>query len=141
MFPNQTRILVVDDFPTMRKIMKKVLSEVGFKDIQEASDGRTAWALIKQAYEDNRPFGLIITDESAPQLEGIELLRLCRENSDFNALPFILVAGQADKFFVKEVTRLGVTDYIVKPFNAAALKSKMEKVWIMQLSQVQQKAG
>ncbi len=141
MFPNQTRILVVDDFPTMRKIMKKVLSEVGFKDIQEASDGRAAWSLIKQAYEENKPFGLIITDESAPQLEGIELLRLCRENSDFHDLPFILVTGEADKFFVREVVRLGVTDYIKKPFNAAALKSKMEKVWIMQLSIVQQKAG
>lgn len=141
MFPKSTRILIVDDFPTMRKITKKVLSEMGFTDIDEASDGEKAWALIKKANDEYKPFGLIISDWEMPEIEGLELLRLCRQEPHFQTLPFILMASESHQNLIRTAADAGVSDYLIKPFNAATLKAKLEKVWLKHNTWIHQKVA
>jgi two-component system, chemotaxis family, chemotaxis protein CheY len=128
MFDLKTRILVVDDFATMRKIIRKVLSELGYKEVEEADDGATALPMIKQAATEGKPFGFVISDWNMPKMLGIDLLRACRQDPQFKTLPFMLVTAESEQKNILEAAQAGVSDYVVKPFNAATLKSKMERV-------------
>ena len=129
MFPLDTKILVIDDFSTMRKIIKKTLGELGYSRIEEADDGATAWPLIEAAHQSGQPFGFIISDWNMPKMQGIDLLKNCRANPNFKMVPFMLVTAESEQKQILEAVKAGVSDYVVKPFNSVTLKQKLENVW------------
>jgi two-component system chemotaxis response regulator CheY len=126
MFDPKTRILVIDDMLTMRKLVSKVCKELGFTDITEAADGAKGWEAVNAA---SPPFGLIISDWNMPNSTGLDLLKRIRTDSRFAKLPFVLVTAEAEQHQVVEAVKAGVSAYVVKPFNAEALKGKLEAVY------------
>ncbi|MBC7690303.1 MAG: response regulator [Methylotenera sp.] len=125
MFAPETRILVVDDMMTMRKLVSKVCREIGFKDITEANDGALAWQAINDA---KMPFGLVISDWNMPNTTGLDLLKRVRADSRFGKLPFILVTAEAEQHQIMEAIKAGVSSYVTKPFTSDTLKDKLEAV-------------
>lgn len=117
------KILVVDDFATMRKIIKNILTQLGFKDIIEADDGTTALELLKKQKVD-----LIISDWNMPKMPVIELLKAVRSDEKLKDIKFIMVTAEAQKENVLEAIKHGVNQYVVKPFTPETLKEKLEKV-------------
>ena len=130
MFAPETKFMVVDDFATMRKIIKKVLGELGYKNIEEAEDGKPALALLKEAADKGEPFQFVISDWNMPIMQGIDLLRECKADPNLKHVPFMLVTAESEQKNIIEAAKAGVSDYIVKPFNAATLKTKIEKIYI-----------
>ncbi len=123
MFDLNTKVLVVDDMLTMRKLVGKVLKELGFKDIIEAKDGAEAWATVSST---NPPFGLVISDWNMPNCTGLDFLKRVRSDSRFIKLPFLMVTAEAEKGQIIEAVQAGVTNYVIKPFTAEILKEKLE---------------
>lgn len=129
MFPANTKFLVIDDFATMRKIIRKILIELGYSHVEEADDGATALPMIQAAHEAGQPFQFIISDWNMPKMLGIDLLRSCKADPRFAKIPFMLVTAESEQKQILEAAKAGVSDYVVKPFNAATLKAKLEKVY------------
>ena len=124
MFNLSLKVLVVDDFPTMRRIVRNLLKQLGFEHIDEAEDG--AQALIRLR---GGNFGLVISDWNMPNMEGIELLRNVRKEPEpLRDIPFLMVTAEAEKEKVIEAIKAGVDNYVVKPFTAEILKEKLEKI-------------
>ena len=124
MFNLGLKVLVVDDFPTMRRIVRNLLKQLGFEHIDEAEDG--AQALIRLR---GGNFGLVISDWNMPNMEGIELLRNVRKEPEpLRDIPFLMVTAEAEKEKVIEAIKAGVDNYVVKPFTAEILKEKLEKI-------------
>lgn len=118
------RILVVDDFSTMRRIIKNLLRDLGFNNTSEADDGTTALPMLQ-----NGPFDLLITDWNMPGMQGIDLLRAVRADPHLRALPVLMVTAEAKREQIVEAAQAGVNGYIVKPFTAQTLKEKIDKVF------------
>jgi two-component system chemotaxis response regulator CheY len=125
MFDPTTRILVVDDMGTMRKLVMRVCKEVGFTDLIEAADGVLAW---NQLITSNPPVGLVISDWNMPNCTGLELLKKLRGDPKYKQIPFMLVTAEAEQHQIIQALTAGVNGYIVKPFTAATLKEKLESV-------------
>ena len=121
MFDVKTKVLVVDDMLTMRKIVAKIMRELGFTDIHEALDGDEAWAKVQA--ED---YGLIISDWNMPKCSGLEFLKKIRSDEKFAKTPFVLVTAEAESHQVAEAIKSGVDQYVVKPFSRDSLKIKLE---------------
>ncbi|MCE3012212.1 MAG: response regulator [Proteobacteria bacterium] len=126
MFAPTTRVLIVDDMSTMRKIVGKTCKELGFSDLTEAADGTLAWEALQSA---PAPIGLIISDWNMPNCTGIDLLKRVRADSRFKGVPFILVTAEAEQHQVVEAVKAGVDQYVVKPFTKDDLKTKLEAVY------------
>lgn len=124
MFDPKTKVLVVDDMLTMRKIVTKILRELGFTDIQEAQDGQEAWEKAKSGQ-----FGLVISDWNMPNCTGLEFLKRVRADQKLAKTPFILVTAEAEQQQVAEAIKSGVDQYVVKPFSKDALKVKLESAY------------
>lgn len=120
MFDPKTKVLVVDDVLPMRKVVTKILRELGFTDVMEAQDGNDAWEKIQK-----QSFGLIISDWDMPQCTGIELLKKVRADENTTKIPFILVTAEAEIEQVNEAIKSGVDQYVVKPFSQDGFKSKL----------------
>jgi len=118
------RILVVDDFATMRRIIKNLLRELGFHDISEADDGASALPMLKGS-----DFDLLITDWNMPVMEGIELIREVRADPRLAALPVLMVTAEARRDQIVMAAEAGVNGYIVKPFTAQTLEQKITRVF------------
>jgi len=118
------RILIVDDYKTMLRIMRNLLRQLGFENVEEASDGSAALALL----QGGTTFDLIISDWNMEPMTGIQLLREVRADATLKALPFIMVTAESKSENVIAAKEAGVSNYIVKPFNAETLKSKMVSV-------------
>lgn len=125
MFDPKSRILIVDDMLTMRKIVKKNLTEFGFSDIQEAADGNLAWAALQAS---NPPIQLIISDWNMPNCSGLELLKKVRADAKYAKVPFLMLTAEAEAHQVKEALAAGVSNYVIKPFTPDALKQKIKLV-------------
>ncbi len=123
-FDTSMRLLVVDDFSTMRRIIKNILRQIGFTNIEEADDGTSAWEVINKGGID-----FIISDWNMPQMTGIELLRKVRSSEEFGDLPFLMVTAEAQQENVIEAVQAKVSNYIVKPFTAETLKQKIDKIF------------
>ncbi len=124
MFNYNIKILVVDDFPTMRRIVKNLLNQLGFKNIEEAEDGAQAYSKLQSG-----EFSLVVSDWNMPNMEGIELLRRVRQSTEpLCNIPFLMVTAEAEKDKVIEAIKSGVDNYIVKPFTLEVLKEKLEKM-------------
>jgi two-component system, chemotaxis family, chemotaxis protein CheY len=117
-------VLVVDDYKTMVRIIKNLLKQIGFEDVDEASDGTEALSKLKE-----RNYGLVISDWNMEPMTGFELLKRVRDDASLTALPFIMVTAEAKSENVIAAKKAGVNNYIVKPFNAQTLKSKIETVF------------
>ncbi len=123
----EIQILVVDDFPTMRKIVKGVLKQLGYSNVTEAEDGSQASKIL----ETNNQIEFIVSDWNMPHMTGIELLKWVRSSKEerIKNIPFLMITAEADKAFIIEAVKSGVNNYIVKPFNAATMKEKIEKIF------------
>ena len=130
MFPANTKFLVADDFATMRKVVKKVLNELGYTDVHEAADGKIAFDMLQQAQTANAPFTCIISDWNMPNMTGLECLKACKAESNLKTIPFMLVTAESEKEQIIEAAKAGVSEYVIKPFNAATLKEKLTKVYL-----------
>lgn len=120
----EMRILVVDDFSTMRRIIKNILRQLGFNNILEADDGSTAWETLNKDKID-----FIISDWNMPKMPGIELLRKVRGSEEFASLPFLMVTAEAQQENIIEAVQAKVSNYIVKPFTAETLGQKIDKIF------------
>ncbi len=129
MFPKNTRFLIVDDFTTMRKVIKKVLSDLGYTDVSEAPDGPTAIPMIQKAYESNQAFGFIICDYNMPHMSGAELLAYCKSKTELCQTPFVLITADIHQKNSLVAAGTGVSEYLIKPFNSLTLKNKLDQVW------------
>ncbi len=118
------KILIVDDFSTMRRIIKNLLRDLGFNNTSEADDGNTALPMLQAG-----DFDFLVTDWNMPGMEGIDLLRAVRADEKLANLPVLLVTAEAKKEQIVEAAQAGVNGYVVKPFNAATLKEKIEKIF------------
>lgn len=129
MFSQDSRFIVIDDFATMRKIIKKVLSELGYTNIDEAEDGAKALPMIQKASSSGQPYQCIISDWNMPNMQGIDLLKACKADGALKDIPFMLVTAEGEQKQIVEAAKAGVSDYVVKPFNAQTLKEKLQKVY------------
>jgi two-component system, chemotaxis family, chemotaxis protein CheY len=118
------KTLVVDDFATMRKIVKNVLKQINITDVTEAEDGKQALAILKKSGGD---FELIVSDWIMPEMTGIEFLKACKEDESLRKIPFIMVTAEAQKHSVLEAIKAGVDNYIVKPFTPDKLQDVIQK--------------
>ena len=125
MFDLKTKILIVDDMSTMRKLVGKILKEIGFSDITEAADGAQAWEAVTTS---PLAFGLIISDWNMPNCSGLDFLKRMRADQRFKKTPFILVTAESEGHQVAEALKSGVDQYVVKPFNKESLVTKLEFV-------------
>lgn len=116
-------ILIVDDYKTMLRIIRNLLNEIGFKNIDEASDGVTALESLR-----NKKYDLVISDWNMEPMTGLDLLKEVRSDTSLKAMPFIMVTAEAKTENVVAAKKAGVNNYIVKPFNAATLRSKLSAV-------------
>ncbi|HAG53305.1 MAG TPA: hypothetical protein DCL21_05925 [Alphaproteobacteria bacterium] len=117
------RILVVDDFHTMRRIVINLLKQLGFSNVVEAGDGKEA---LEKVHSDK--IDLVVSDWNMPNMTGIEFLKELRADERYKSLPFIMVTAEGKKENVIAAVHAGVSNYVVKPFNAATLKEKLTKV-------------
>ncbi|MBF0256969.1 MAG: chemotaxis response regulator CheY [Gammaproteobacteria bacterium] len=118
------KILVVDDFSTMRRIIKNLLRDLGFSNIHEADDGTTALPLLKTGN-----FDFLVSDWNMPGMTGIDLLRAVRANPKLKTLPVLMVTAESKREQIIEAAQAGVNGYVVKPFTAITLKEKIEKIF------------
>ena len=117
------KVLVVDDFATMRRILKNILKQLGFKNLVEADDGTTAWDVLEEQKID-----LVLCDWNMPKMTGLELLKKVRASEKHVKVPFLMVTAEAQKQNVIEAVQAGVSNYVVKPFTAEAISDKLEKI-------------
>ena len=126
MFDFNSRVLVIDDMLTMRKIVSKNLREIGFTNIVEASDGVNGWEVIEDAANKGAPIQLVLSDWNMPHLSGIDLLKKVRADPRHKDLPFILITAESEKQQVVQAVTLQVTQYIIKPFTKEMIQDKLE---------------
>jgi len=118
------KVLIVDDFATMRRILKNIMKQIGFSDITEADNGKNALKALKSDKID-----LVLCDWNMPEMAGIEVLNSVRADSDLKDTPFIMVTAEAQKENILEAVKAGVSSYIVKPFTADTVEEKLQKVF------------
>lgn len=124
MFDLKMKILVVDDFSTMRRIIKNILKQLGYENIEEAEDGVQALSKLKSGV-----FNFVVSDWNMPNMDGFELLSKVRSDPALKNLPFLMVTAEAEKDKVVAAIKAGVNNYVVKPFTAEVLKEKMDRVF------------
>ena len=119
-------ILIVDDYKTMLRIVRGLLNQLGFNNIDEATDGAMAWDMVQK-----KPYGLIVSDWNMEPMSGFEFLKLVRTsaNTAIKTLPFIMVTAESKTENIIAAKQAGVSNYIVKPFNGVTLKQKLEAVF------------
>ncbi|MBT00681.1 MAG: chemotaxis protein CheY [Oceanospirillaceae bacterium] len=118
------KILVVDDFSTMRRIIKNLLRDLGFTNVDEADDGKTALPILKQGRID-----FLITDWNMPGMTGIDLIKEVRADPNLAHIPVLMVTAEAKREQIIAAAQAGVNGYVVKPFTAAVLKEKIDKIF------------
>jgi len=117
-------ILVVDDFPTMRRIVRSLLKELGFNNVEEAEDGQDALNKLRGG-----GFEFVVSDWNMPNLDGLEMLKQIRSDDGLKHLPVLMVTAEAKRDQIIEAAQAGVNGYVVKPFTAQVLKEKIEKIF------------
>jgi two-component system chemotaxis response regulator CheY len=119
----EKHVLVVDDYNTMRRILRNLLSQIGFTNVEEAEDGITGLRKLRE-----RSFGLVISDWNMAPMSGLEFLKEVRSDGELKDMPFIMITAESKTENVVAAKEAGVSNYIVKPFNADTLKKKIEAV-------------
>ena len=122
--PSKIKFLVVDDFSTMRRIVRNLLKELGFTNVDEAEDGAVAWQKLQGG-----GFDFVITDWNMPNMDGLTLLQTIRGNANYKGLPVLMITAEAKKENIIAAAQAGASGYIVKPFTAATLNEKLTKIF------------
>ena len=117
------KILIVDDFSTMRRIIKNLLHDLGYKNVSEADDGTTALPMLKTG-----KFDFLITDWNMPGMPGLDLLKNVRADAALAKMPVLMLTAEAKREQIVEAAQAGVNGYVIKPFTAATLKEKIDKI-------------
>jgi two-component system, chemotaxis family, chemotaxis protein CheY len=117
-------VLIVDDFATMRRIIKGVLKQLGFSNLIEAEDGEAALKELRK-----EKIGLIVSDWNMPNMTGLELLKAVRADNSLKSIPFLMVTAEGQKENVIQAVQAGVSNYIVKPFTPETFNAKLEKIF------------
>ena len=117
-------VLIVDDFATMRRILKNILTQIGFTNLYEAGDGKNALKVLK-----NQRIDLIMCDWNMPVMTGLDLLNAVRSDEELKAIPFVMVTAEAQKENIIQAVQAGVNNYVVKPFTTETITQKLEKVF------------
>ena len=125
------KTLVVDDFATMRKIVKNVLKQIDITDVTEAENGKRALEILRNEGD----FELIVSDWIMPEMTGLEFLKACKEDESVKKIPFVMVTAEAQKDSVIEAIKAGVDNYIVKPFTPDKLQEAIQKATVRTKSQ------
>jgi two-component system chemotaxis response regulator CheY len=120
---SEMKFLVVDDFSTMRRMVKSVLNELGYSNVTEADDGSTALPLLRDG-----DFDFLITDWNMPGMPGLELLKAVRATAKLAKLPVLMLTAEAKRNQIVEAAQAGVNGYVIKPFTAEVLKKKLTKI-------------
>lgn len=123
------KILVVDDMSTMRKIVKNMLSKLGFSNIHQADDGIPGWKMLEEAHKQGEPFDFVVSDWNMPGMTGLDLVKKIRASEEFKKLPFLMVTAEAEQANVVIAVQAGVSNFVVKPFAITTLKEKMDKIF------------
>lgn len=118
------KVLIVDDFATMRRIVRNILKQIGFKNIVEADDGKSALKELKK-----RKVDLILCDWNMPEMPGIDLLKAVRADDELKDIHFVMVTAEAQKDNIVEAVKAGVSNYVVKPFTAETISEKLSKIF------------
>jgi two-component system, chemotaxis family, chemotaxis protein CheY len=118
------KVLIVDDFATMRRIIKGVLKQLGFSNLIEAEDGEAALKELRK-----EKVGLIVSDWNMPNMTGLELLKAVRSDNSLKGIPFLMVTAEGQKENVIQAVQAGVSNYIVKPFTPETFNAKLEKIF------------
>lgn len=124
MIDSKSKFLVVDDFSTMRRIVRSLLKELGFENVEEAEDGAVALSRLHQGGID-----FVVTDWNMPNMTGLELLQKIREDAKLKTLPVLMITAEAKRENIMQAAQAGASGYIVKPFTAATLDEKMKKIF------------
>ena len=119
----EMKFLVVDDYSTMRRIVKNLLHDLGYVHVQEADDGNTALPMLKTG-----AFDFLITDWNMPGMPGLDLLKAVRADDQLAKLPVLMLTAEAKREQIVEAAQAGVNGYVIKPFTAATLKEKIDKI-------------
>ena len=122
--PKETRFLVVDDMSTMRKIIKTILAQLGYTNVDEAENGKEALAKLRVGN-----YQFVLLDWNMPEMDGLETLKAIRADEKLKDIPVIMVTAEAKKENVLTAIQAGANNYVVKPFTPEVLKEKIEKVW------------
>lgn len=130
MFPLETRILIADDMPTIRDLVKTQLKALGFKNILEAPDGEQAMNILVKNLSAGTPIELVVSDWNMPKMTGLELLKYVRGSTEMAQLPFILLTSESERDQVTEAILSGVSQYVVKPFAAKGFEEKLKATWV-----------
>jgi two-component system, chemotaxis family, chemotaxis protein CheY len=117
------KFLVVDDFSTMRRIIKNLLHDLGYQNVVEADDGNTALPILQQG-----DIGCLITDWNMPGMHGLELLKAVRSDAKLAQLPVLMLTAESKREQILEAAQAGVSGYVIKPFTAETLKEKLDKI-------------
>jgi two-component system chemotaxis response regulator CheY len=117
------KFLVVDDYSTMRRIVKNLLHDLGYANVTEADDGNTALPLLQAG-----GFDFLITDWNMPGMPGLDLLKAVRANEKLKKMPVLMLTAEAKREQIVEAAQAGVNGYVIKPFTAATLKEKIDKI-------------
>ncbi|MCT4642993.1 MAG: response regulator [Bacteriovoracaceae bacterium] len=128
-FNPNSKLLVVDDMTTMRKIIINMLKKMGCSNIEEANDGLPAWDMIQKAHEAGIPYDFILSDWNMPGLTGFDLLKKVRADERFKKLPFLMITAEGEQANVIAAVKAGVSNFVVKPFNIITLQQKIEKIF------------
>ncbi len=122
--PTKIKFLVVDDFSTMRRIVRNLLKELGFTNVDEAEDGVVAWQKLQAG-----AFDFVVSDWNMPNMDGLTLLQTIRADANLKGLPVLMITAEAKKENIIAAAQAGASGYIVKPFTAATLNEKLAKIF------------
>ena len=120
---NDMKFLVVDDFSTMRRIIKNLLHDLGYSNVAEADDGNTALPMLQQG-----DFDFLITDWNMPGMPGLDLLKAVRADAKLKGMPVLMLTAESKREQIVEAAQAGVNGYVIKPFTAVTLKEKLDKI-------------
>ncbi len=129
MFPLETRILVIDDMPSIRDLVKNTLRTMGYKNIQEAEDGEQGLKVLMQNRAPETAIQLVISDWNMPKMKGLDLLKHLRSTVEWAQLPFVLLTSESERDRVTEAVLAGVSQYIVKPFSSKIFEDKLKAAY------------
>lgn len=118
------KFLVIDDFPTMRRIVRNLLKELGYSNVEEAEDGADALSKLREGN-----FDFVVSDWNMPNLDGLEMLKQIRKDDQLKHLPVLMVTAEAKKENIIEAAQAGASGYVVKPFTAGTLEEKLNKIF------------
>ena len=129
MFPLETRILVIDDMPSIRDLVKNHLKAIGYKNLVEAGDGEQGYKMLVQEKSSGKPVQLVISDWNMPVMNGLDLLKMLRKTPEWQNLPFVILTSEAEREQVTEAILAGVSQYVVKPFAGKIFEDKLKAAW------------